>query len=88
MYVFIYSLHVLKDNAILSERDRKNMGRRDDDRIEKLPEWAADGPTSVNDLIELKGFDEPKSELCILCLCSVSSAFKLGCLNEIALFCL
>ncbi|GMR42173.1 hypothetical protein PMAYCL1PPCAC_12368 [Pristionchus mayeri] len=44
-----------------SDRDRKNMGRRDDDRVEKLPEWA-DGPTSVNDLIELKGFDEPKKK--------------------------
>lgn len=53
------------------------MGRRDDDRIEKLPEWAADGPTSVNDLIELKGFDEPKSELCILYSLGFKG-FKLG----------
>uniref|UniRef100_A0A8R1UE15 Ifet-1 n=1 Tax=Pristionchus pacificus TaxID=54126 RepID=A0A8R1UE15_PRIPA len=51
-----------KDRPNKFERDRKNMGRRDDDRIEKLPEWAADGPTSVNDLIELKGFDEPKKK--------------------------
>ncbi|GMT19082.1 hypothetical protein PFISCL1PPCAC_10379, partial [Pristionchus fissidentatus] len=50
-----------KDRTNKYERDRKQMGRRDDDRVERLPEWA-DGPTSVNDLIELKGFDEPKKK--------------------------
>ncbi|CAI2349257.1 unnamed protein product [Caenorhabditis sp. 36 PRJEB53466] len=40
-------------------------GQRRDDRLgsvsgsEKLPEWA-DGPTTMDDMIELRGFDEPK----------------------------
>lgn len=31
---------------------------RADDRGERIPEWA-DGPTTMDDMIELKGFDEP-----------------------------
>ena len=46
--------------VILFFSDRRGVGR-DDERVERLPEWA-DGPASVNEVIELKGFDEPKSE--------------------------
>lgn len=42
------------------------LSRGTDERGEKIPEWA-DDPTTMDDMIELRGFEEPtKSLLCRL----------------------